>query len=508
VQIQIDNSDLDPKDMVLTVFNSCPFPRKGVISCLIDMPDQMGYEAFRIQSPDGQYVGRLQIKKQFDFGVLVRNLQDISIELPTHRVHCHLEVDEIPAFGYKTFHLVREEQFAHVPETLMPAANTLENEYLKVVFNTDGTLNLTHKETGHTFKGLHYLEDSGEAGHSWIHAVPDDNRIITSHGFPCSIEVEEAGPLLAMIRVTYFMQIPFGLTKNLDDQFRQEMNLHTSRTAETREMKITSQFILRAGQKRLDVKTSFENTCNNHRLRVVFPTDLNCHRTDAEIDFDVIGRDIHIKKESPYHSKPNPQYPMHRFVDMTDSKIGFAILNNSGLREYEAINSTDRPLAITLIRAFTYRQAPIFGRWEVYPEMERAQCIGKWEWTYSLYPHTGDWNNGVFEEAEDLNLPLEAAQAGPHSGILPKSLSFFEIIAPAMQLTAFKRTEDRGNSFIARLFNPTLQTINGKLRIHKDIKQAWLTNLNEERQEILKVEGREILFAAGKKKIITIEFEL
>ncbi len=508
VQIQIDNSDLDPQDMVLTVFNSCPFQRKGVISCLIDMPAHMGYEAFQVVSPDGQYVSRLQIKKQFNFGVLVRNLQDISTELDASRIHCHLEVDAIPALGYKTYHLIREEQFAHYPDTLMPATNTLENEYLKVVFNSDGTLNLTHKETEHTFHGLHYLEDSGEVGHSWIHAVPDDNRIITSHGFPCSLEVEEAGPLLATIRVTYFMQIPAGLTKNLDDQSRQEMDLHTSRTTETREMKITSQFTLRAGQKRLDVKTSFENTCKNHRLRVVFPTNLNCYRTDAEIDFDVICRNIHIKKESPYYGKPTPQYPMHRFVDMTEGKVGLAILNNSGLREYEAMHSTDRTLAITLLRAFTYRQPPIFGRWEVYPEMERAQCLGKWEWTYSLFPHAGDWMNGIFEEVEDFNLPLEAAQAGPHSGILPKSLSFFEIIAPAMQLTALKRTEDRENAFIARLFNPTIQTINGKLRLFKNVKKAWLTNLNEERQEKLKIEGRDILFTALKKKIITIEFEL
>ncbi|HOT51894.1 MAG TPA: hypothetical protein PLI07_13010, partial [Candidatus Hydrogenedentes bacterium] len=48
VQIQIDNSDLSPKDSVLTVFNPCPFPWGGVVSCYIDMPDGMGYEAFSI----------------------------------------------------------------------------------------------------------------------------------------------------------------------------------------------------------------------------------------------------------------------------------------------------------------------------------------------------------------------------------------------------------------------------------------------------------------------------
>ena len=134
----------------------------------------------------------------------------------------------------------------------------------------------------------------------------------------------------------------------------------------------------------------------------------------------------HMEKGNAYFGRPNPQYPMYRFVDMTDRKAGFAILN-TGIREYEAMDTPDRRLGITLFRAFTYRNCPIFGRWEVYPEMDLAQCIGDHEWTYSIYPHSGDWKNGCFQEAEDLNLPLEAAQAGPHEGSLPKSMSFLEV---------------------------------------------------------------------------------
>jgi len=104
-------------------------------------------------------------------------------------------------------------------------------------------------------------------------------------------------------------------------------------------------------------------------MRVVFPTRLDCDRTDAEASFDVISRDIHVKPGNAYYGRRNPQYPMHRFVDMTDGKNGFAILNNCGLREYEAMDTRERPLAITLFRAYTYRNSPVFGRWETYPEM-------------------------------------------------------------------------------------------------------------------------------------------
>ncbi len=509
VQIQIDNSDLTEKDAVLTVFNSCPFPRKGVVSCYVDMPQNMDYEAFSVQTPDGKTVGRLQKKEQFPAGVLVRNLQDISIELRADRVLCHIEVDEIPAFGYKTYHLVREEKFDYVPGTLVPEANVMENEFLRVKFNNDGTLDMTHKEAGHTYTGLHYLEDTGETGHSWIHMEPEQNKTITSHGFPCSIAVEEAGPLLARFRVDYRMQIPVSVVDEPGVDFREGELNNTSRTEETREMIITSRFTLRAGQKRVEVTTSFENSCKHHRLRVIFPTRLDCDRTDSEASFDVIPRDIHVKEGNAYFGRTNPQYPMHRFVDMTDGKKGFSILNNSGLREYEAMDTEDRPLAITLMRAFTYRNSPVFGRWETYPDMELAQCIGKYEWTYAIYPHMGDWAEGdVYAEAEDHNLPLQPAQSGPHPGTLPKELSFVELSGKNLQMTAFKRAEDKEDTYVVRIFNPTDETVSGALKTYKPMTGAWLTNMNEERRETLTPSGNEITLEVGKKKIVTIEFAL
>ena len=508
VQAKIDNSDLSPRDCVLTVFNPCPFPRSGVVSCYVDMPQNMGFEAFSVQTPEGKKTSRIQTKERFEAGVLVRNLQDISIELRTERVRCHVEVDEIPAFGYKTYHLVRENAFEYVPGTLAPEANVLENEFLRAKFNSDGTLDLTHKESGRTYSGLHYLEDTGETGHTWIHMEPDENETLTSHGFPCAITLEEAGPVLARMRVDYHMQIPVGIEDELTVEFREPAMNHTRRMKQRKEMAVTSRFALRAGQKRLDVTTSFENQCRNHRLRVVFPTLLDCDRTDSEAAFDVISRDIHVKKGNAYYGRPNPQYPMHRFVDMSDGDVGFAILNNSGLREYEAKDTQDRPLAITLMRAFTYRNCPIFGRWEVYPDMELAQCIGRHEWTYSLYPHNGDWTNGVYDEAEDLNQPLEAAQVGPHKGALAKQLSFLEIAGKNLQLTSFKRAEDRKGSYVVRLFNPTNRTVNGSIKVFKPLKRAWLTNLNEEREEALKPAGDTVKLKVPKKKIVTVEFQI
>ncbi|KAA3618905.1 MAG: hypothetical protein DWQ05_05920 [Calditrichaeota bacterium] len=506
IQIQIDNSDLSEKDSVITVFNSAPFPRKSVISCLLDMPTDTGFEAFSIRTPGGKSRD-FQIKSEFPFGTLVRNLQDISLEVRSQRVHCHFETDEIPAFGYKTYHLVRENKPAYVAGSILTATNVLENDFIRASFNSNGTLDLIHKKSGHTFEGLHYLENSGEAGHSWIHKKPDGNEIITSHGCTAAISVVEQGPLLAKIRVEYEMHIPVDLNNPMHAQDRSEFRNNVRRTKEKRAILVTSDFTLRKNAERLDVTTKLNNTCRNHRMRVVFPTHLECDKTQAEVSYDVVSRDIHVKKESAYFGKENPTYPMHRFVDMTDGNIGLAILN-TGIREYEAMDSADRALAITLFRAFVYRNCPVIGRYEVHPEMELAQCPGELQWTYALYPHKGDWENGVYQQAEDLNLPLEAAQAGAHSGVLPKESSFLELKGDNLQFSALKQAEDRPDSWIVRIYNPTEGDVSGSLEFRQPVLKAWECNLNEERTASMKIRNRLIPIKVGKKKIMTIEIIL
>lgn len=506
VQLSIDNSDLTENDVVLTVFNPCPFPRSGVVSCYLDLPDRTNYESFSVQTPEGEAV-RVQLAERFPFGTLVRNLQDISLELRSERVHCHIETKDVPALGYKTYHLVREARDPYLPGSLSPEKNVLENAHLRVLFNADGTLDITHKETGHLFAGLHYLEDTGETGHSWVHMEPDRNYTLTSHGFPVSIALEECGPLMARMRVDYFLRVPAGLKDEMPDTYRHQVDNHTSRSTELKELVVTSRFTLRADAKRLDVTTSLDNTCKNHRLRVVFPSRLKADKTDAEAAFDVISRDIHVKETSAYYGKPNPQYPMHRFVDISDGKVGLGLLN-TGIREYEAMDTEERPVALTLLRAFAFRQSPVIDRWEIHPEMDLAQCLGPHSWTYAIYPHAGDWTNGVFEQAEMLTLPLQLAQAGAHSGTLPKSMSFIEVNGDNIQMTALKRSEDKPNTYLVRLFNPNDKGIIGTLKAFKEIRLAWLTNLNEDRQRELQPSGNTLTLKLGKKKIVTVEFEL
>jgi hypothetical protein len=497
IQRRINTSDLPPDESVLTVFNPSPFPRSEVVTLYLDLPDDSNYEDLSIADVAGKTVP-LQEVSRYPQGTLVRNLLDISLELRSTRIKAHFLADDIPALGYRTYHVSRKAAKSRSHGDVQVGVNSMENSHLHVQINSDGTLRITHKPTGRVFDGLHYFEDSGEVGHSWIHMSPPFDEIITSHGVPVDIAREEAGPLLARYRIDYRMSIPVGVHHAPD-------GVH--RSAERRELPISSWLTLRSGSRFVEVTTRFENQCMFHRLRVMFPSQLAAAVSCAEASFDVVERKIVREPGTPYFGRENPTYPNHRFVDVSDGKVGIAILND-GLREYEVKDTPDRTIALTLMRGYEFRQSPVIDRWSVHPEMLLAQSLGPHEFRYAIYPHAGAWDEGeVVQEAEKLCLPLQAAQAGPHDGDLPKEMSFIRVQPESLALSALKHCEHR-QSLVMRIFNPTARAVRAKITCAQPIRAAYLTNLNEERRERLQPKGRALSLPVPRKKIVTLELTL
>ena len=429
---RINSSDVDRKESVITVFNPCPYERDDVISATIDLPDSCKYEGFSIRDEKGKEIPR-QETSRYPFGTLVRNLQDISLEQRATRVACHFPARKIPALGYKTYRITHEELDKACVGSMVPARNTMENEHLLVYIDEDGTLDVLHKESGHDFYGLHYFEDGGETGHSWVHMSPEYDEVLTTRGGPVTIALLEDGPFLARYKVTYTMQIPIGLDKQPDGVHRSSMTVP---------LEIQSVFTLRAGQRFVHVKTTVDNQARFHRLRVVFPTMLDASHSSAEAAFDVIDRVIDRQPGMVYYGRPNPLYPNHRFVDLSDGTMGLALMNN-GIREFEALETPEREVALTLLRAFEFGQSPVIDQWDAHPEMELSQCLGPHDWSYAIYPHRGDWaEGGAYEQAEIFTLPLELGQAGPGPGDLPKTQSFLSVEPRNLVMSTMKRCEN------------------------------------------------------------------
>jgi len=499
IQKQIDNRDVDLLESVVTVFNPSAHTRSEVVSLSIDLPDQCQYEGFSLRDTAGNPLDFVETGRK-DHGTLVRNLQDISLQLRSQRVNLHVELNDIPAMGYKTY-LVKHEA-ADVGQLGLsrdaPQSPMLENELIKVVIQPDGSLDVEDKQTGHIFVGQHYFEESGESGHAWIHHTPEQDQVITTLGTSATVELLETSELLTRYRVAHTLRVPAELEGKAENWRRSETLV---------DLPIESILTLRKGQRWLDVHTTIENQAENHRVRACFPTKLAVEQSSSECSFDVVNRPIVQPKESNYYGQPNPQLPMHRFVDMSDGKLGLAILNE-GLREYEAIVDDDRTLAITLLRGFPAMQSPVIDQWDVYPWMKLAQSLGKNECHYAIMPHAGDWQQGeLYREAERFTLPLETAQAGNGGGKLPKQMSFLEVGPAEIELSAIKKCDSR-DSLILRLFNPTPKKVVGRITCRRAIEEAWLTNMNEERREQLQAAGSKVEVPFGHKQIVTIELVL
>ncbi len=280
------------------------------------------------------------------------------------------------------------------------------------------------------------------------------------------------------------------------------------RSTETREMQIRSEFTLTKNSKGVSVKTTFVNNCEDHRLRVMFPSYINSKYSYAEEPFDVIEREIDRDDNSPWANTWNPTHPHQRFVDVSDGKVGLAVIND-GLREYEVTDNESRTIGITLLRAFEIALATVAWKWERHPEMKGSQSLGDHEFNYFVFPHEGDWDEGrVMQQADYFNVPIDVAQAGPHEGSLPKSFSFIELVGEGLMLSSIKKAEE-SDSIIIRVYNPTKRIIGGTLKLFKEPSKINLLNLNEEiiSGDQLELAKNEISFKAGAKKIITLEIK-
>ena len=131
------------------------------------------------------------------------------------------------------------------------------------------------------------------------------------------------------------------------------------------------------------------------------------------------------------------EVPAQKWVDVSDGKNGIALMNRS---KY-GYSYQNGELRLTLLRSGGYP--------DMYPN------LGKSHIEYSLYPHEGDWTNGVMAEGESYNLPVLAAEPPSLSmDSRPRTLkeeeSLLKIDRSNVLLSALKKAED-GDEIILRL---------------------------------------------------------
>ncbi len=505
VQLRIDNSDVPGDEVVITVFNPSPRPRTEVVTAYVDLPEDCKYQYFSIHDADTDREVPTQFFSQSKSRPVLRHLNDATVEMPAERVGVHFLAKSVPGLGYKTF-IVRHRERQIVPQRPLARAKLrMENENLTVEVDHDGTLQVIDKKSGTAFTGLNLFIDDGESGMAWRHIPPAYDRAVTSRGSLRSISLVEDGPVVSTVRLDYEMDIPLHLDEGESDPVKRldGNGDQATRSREEAPLRITSLVSLRKGTPYVEVRTTVDNRCRDHRLRVAFPTWIKTDVCHVESAFDVVRRNIERGEDSPWVGPWNPASPMLNFIDVSTGEVGLAILTE-GIREYEVSEDPSRTIHLTLFRAYEVALSTVAWRWERHPEMELSQAPGVHEFRYAIMPHQGAWSDAqVAEYSEALNLPLLVAQTARHEGSLPKSNSFLEIQPPAIRLSAVKIPEE-GEGMIIRLYNPTPRPVTARLAFFRKVSSVWQVDGEEKKVRPLTAHDGSVSVELPAKKIISL----
>lgn len=291
---------------------------------------------------------------------------------------------------------------------LSVTATSLENAHIKVTLGEDGTItSLIHKDTGREA-----LADRGNQ--LWVYPV-DKPR--TYDAWDIEDDYAETGVELTQVNaVQVIEQGPHRASVRFVKRFRDST--------------ITQTYMLEANGTRLDIETQLDWHDRHCLLRSLIPVDVRTTHATFEQAGGVVRRTTH---DNTSWDQAQFEVPAHRFCDMSEPGFGVALLNDAKYGH----SAKGNVLGLSLVRG------------PVYPDPLADE--GGQRFTYSLYPHTGDWHEGrVREEADDLNQPLLGATA---SGVHNFAETLLSTDGISAALSALKVAED-GDGLILRVYEP------------------------------------------------------
>lgn len=488
----IDTSHIEKTGSVLTVFNALPYERSEVVTAYVDIDINNPEQSFElIDLHNNNIPTQLKFTEEAENIVLLRS--DWPQGFKARRTCIHLEAKNIPALGYKTYTISSCNSNMRSHGSLLVSARTMENEFLRVTINNNGSIRVEHKKTGKKYDRLNTFEDSGECGTPWVQQSPEEDKVCLSTSERGSICLTESGPLITTFKIEKRMRVP--ITSDAK-----------GRSKNTGLLKIVSWVTLKKNSRRVDITTKVFNNIRNHRLRVLFPIGLQASASSALMPFDIVDRPVKREDRSTWAEKTSYSQPQNGLVDLSDGIGGLAILSK-GLPDYEVYDDESGTIAVTLIRGFAE-----IGMGFGFPpfEKEGPQCLGERTYQYAIYPHSGTWDSAeACIESMFHSTSFKIIQSGKrkHKGRLPRKLSFWKISSPNILLSGVKKAEN-DDTVIVRLYNPTSRQIRTTLSSHFKIKKVWEVSMEEKRIKQIECETeKSVGLTISKKKVLTLEIE-
>ncbi len=337
------------------------------------------------------------------------------------------------------------------------------------------------------------FEDTADAGDEYDYSpLTGDEPIVVSET-AAPPKLRKSGPLVASVELDYILPLPAALSSD-----------RRSRSGLI-EQRVSMLLTLQAGSPLLDLKITFNNQSEDHRLRLVVSSGLASDTVWADGHFDVLERPVERNDGRDWFQIPPPTSHQRRFVCISDGERSLAVLNR-GLPEYECRHGTNGvDVAVTLVRSVGWLSRDDLlsrpqGAGPALPTPE-AQCPGEHVCELAVHVMPGSWWQAeMLAVAQTFVAPPVA-----YSGLAKQPSSLFKLEGN-LELTAVKRADDR-NSLIVRVVNPGPEPVSGRLEAGFAPVRVWQVRLDETRLDPIQTSpGVELSLAPCSVK--TFEFEL
>ena len=393
--------------------------------------------------------------------------QVISVDDTTQRTKLQVMVKDVPSLGYTVIHIVSVTHTEHVFSSLKVEGTTLENEFFRVKIDpkTGCITSLLNKQNNietlapggcgnllQTFVDRPPKQDAWEIkfdAKSWDLEHPQEVKIV------------ESGPERAVLRIKNRFQ---------NSTFVQELVVHP-------------------GVPRIDVHMQANWHEEHILLKVGFPVNVQATKATFEIPYGTIERPT--TRNTPAE-KAQFEVPALRWGDISDASQGLSLLNASKYG-YDANANVIR---LSLLRS---PQMPA-------PD-SRIADQGFHEFTYALYPHSGDWKTGeTMRQGYELNYPLIPIGVQPHAGSWPTKRSFASVEPRNVIMTVVKKAEDN-DSVIFQFYEFEGKSTQVALQLPETAVGAVETDLMEKAGKPIPLQhdGHQLIVPTGPYEIKTVE---
>jgi alpha-mannosidase len=370
-----------------------------------------------------------------------------------------------PSYGY----ILLEEAPGAVPPTaqrgMLHAERTmLENDALRITFDDNGEIaSLFDKQAGRELvpagkraNQLVLYEDRPLRWDAWDIDIFYEEKPYPVHEI-VDWRVVESGPLRAALEIT----------------------------RRCGQSTIRQRICLRRDSRRIDFVTTVDWHERQMLLRALFPLDLNASRATCEIQFGAVERPTH---RNTSWDIARFEVCAQRWVDLSEGDYGVALLNDGKYGH----SLRDNVLGLSLLKG------------AVFPDREAD--LGRHQFTYSLFPHSGDWREAsVVQRAYELNAPLIAMPLAERPAAAAHS--FLSVTSDHVVVETIKVADD-GDGLIVRLYEAHNQRGRVALRFGRPPVSAEETDLLERPTGPLAVEGDTITITVRPFEVKTLRVRL